>query len=72
MFYGIKCWDVKKQHVHKMRMLRCIIGNTRKYRIQNVKICLKIGVTLIDEKMMENSLRCMFWSYIKELEQLMH
>jgi hypothetical protein len=66
MLYGTECWAVKKQHIHKMstfmsvvemRMVRWISGNTRKYRIRNEKICLKIGVAPIDEKMRESCLR---------------
>ena len=40
-----------------MRMLRWISGNTRKYRIRNEKIHLKIGVTPIDEKIRKSRLR---------------
>ena len=37
MLYDIECWAVKKQHIHKMsivkiRMLRWISENTRKHR----------------------------------------
>ena len=40
-----------------MRMVRWISGNVRKYLIQNDKICLKIEVTPIGEKMRESHLR---------------
>ena len=40
-----------------MRMLRWIEKNTRKNRIRNEKILLKIRVTPIDEKMRESCLR---------------
>lgn len=40
-----------------MRMLGWIIENTRKYRIQNEEIRLKIRVTPIDEEMSESHLR---------------
>ena len=48
MLYGTKCWTIKKQHVHKisvveMRMLRRISGNTRKDKIPNEEIYIKIG-----------------------------
>ena len=33
MLYNTEFWVVKKQHVHKMRMLRWINGNTRRDRI---------------------------------------
>ena len=50
MLYGIKCWAIKKQNIHKMslakmRMLRWISINTR-----SEEICLKIRVAPIDEK----------------------
>jgi hypothetical protein len=62
MLYGIECWAIKKQHIHKMsvieiRMLRWISGITKKNKIRNEKICLKIGVAPIDEKMRESCLR---------------
>lgn len=40
--------------VAKMRKLRWISENTRKDRIQHEKICLKMGVALIDKKMREH------------------
>ena len=43
--------------VAKIRMLQWISGNTRKNKIQNEEISLKIGVALIDEKMGESHLR---------------
>ena len=47
-----------------MRMLRWIGENTRKVDcIQDKEICLKIGVTLIDEKMRENRLRWFGYSF---------
>ena len=62
MLYGIECWAIKKQHIHKMsvieiRMLRWISGITKKNNIRNEKICLKIGVAPIDEKVRESCLR---------------
>ena len=43
--------------VTKIRMLRLISGNTRKYIIQNKKIYIKFWVTPIDEKIMESLFR---------------
>ena len=43
--------------VAEMRMLRWINGNTRKDRIRNEEIYLKIGVAPIDEKMIESNLK---------------
>lgn len=42
----------------EIRMLRWISENTRKNKIRNEEICLKIGVTPIDEKIMESRLKC--------------
>ena len=57
MLYGTKCWAVKKQHIHKMRMLRWISGNAWKYRVRNKEIYLKIEVAPINEKKRESCLR---------------
>ena len=53
---------IKKQHVHKMsvakmRILRWISGNEMNDSIQNKEIRLKIGITLVDEKMRRSCLR---------------
>ena len=62
MFYGMECWAVKHQHVHKMnieemRMLRWMCGHTRKDKIRNEDIRGKIGVADIEDKMRGNRLR---------------
>ena len=62
MLFGTNCWSVKKQHIHKisivkMRMLRHTSENTQKSSIQNEKIRLKIREILIDEKIRESCLR---------------
>ena len=62
MLYGIECWIVKKQLIHKMsidemRMLRQISVNIKIYKIRNKEICLKIRLAPIDEKMGEKCLR---------------
>ena len=62
MFYGIECWVVEKQHIHKMsvvemKMLRQLSVNTREYEIQNEEIRLMIGVGPIDENMRESPLK---------------
>ncbi len=55
MLYGTKCWTVKKQHIHKMSSwTENLYMDKWKYKerqIQNEENHLKIGVTLIDEKM---------------------
>lgn len=55
---------VKEQYIHKMTIaeviiLRWISGNILKDKIRNEKIYLNIGVTPIDEKMIESCLRYM-------------
>lgn len=40
-----------------MRMLRCINGNTIKYRIQNKEILFMMGVIPVDGKMKERHLK---------------
>ena len=65
ILYGIECWAIKKQRIHEMgvativetKILRWISENTLKDKIQNEKICLKIEVAPIDEKMMESYLK---------------
>ncbi|KAM1798712.1 hypothetical protein ACFX12_032753 [Malus domestica] len=62
MLYGIECWAVKHQHIHKMgvaemRMLRWMCGHTRKDKIRNEDIRGKVGVAEIEGKMRENRLR---------------
>ena len=48
-----------------MRMLRWISGNSRKDKIRNNEICLKIRVGPIDAKMRESCLR---WLAIFKVE----
>lgn len=55
MLYGTECGATKKQHIHQMSVIEMglliwISGITRKDRIQNEKISLKIGIAPIDEK----------------------
>ncbi|KAM1021971.1 hypothetical protein ACFX2A_044060 [Malus domestica] len=62
MLYGIECWAVKHQHVHKMgvaemRMLRGMYGHTRKDKIGNEDIRGKVGVAKIEGNMRENRFR---------------
>jgi hypothetical protein len=62
MLYGIKCWAINKQHVHKMSvaimiMLKWISRNTRRDQIQNEEIRLKIRTTFVEENISESCLR---------------
>ena len=40
-----------------MRMLHWMCGNTRRDKVRNEDICIKIGVASIEENMRENILR---------------
>jgi hypothetical protein len=62
MTYDAECWATKGQHVQKMsvaemRMLRWICGHTRKYQIRNDDIRDRLGVTPIEEKLVQHRLR---------------
>jgi Reverse transcriptase (RNA-dependent DNA polymerase) len=62
MMYSVECWTIKGQHVHKMsvtemRMLHWICGHTRKDRIINNDIRDKLGITPIQEKLVQHRLR---------------
>ncbi|KAJ4809245.1 hypothetical protein LUZ62_021811 [Rhynchospora pubera] len=62
MLYGAECWATKRRHVQKMsvaemRMLRWICGHTRKDRIRNDDIRDMVGVTPIEEKLIQHRLR---------------
>jgi hypothetical protein len=62
MMYGAECWATKGQHVQKMSVaeiwiLRWICGHTRKDRIRNDDIKDKLGVTPIQEKLVQYCLR---------------
>jgi hypothetical protein len=60
--YDAECWVTKGQYVQKMgvaemRMLRWICGHTRKDRIRNDDIRDKLGVTPIQDKLVQHRLR---------------
>ena len=62
LLYGTECWAIKSQHekkfnVAEMRMLRWMSGHTRKDRIRNEDIRMKVGVAPIIEKLVETRLR---------------
>ena len=62
MLYGTDYWAVKSYNAQKMsvaeiHMLRWMCGNTRRDKVRNEDILIKIGVAPIEEKMRENHLR---------------
>jgi hypothetical protein len=62
MMCDAKCWATKGQHIQKMsiaeiQMLRWIYGHIRRHRIRNDDIWHKLGVTLIQEKLVQHRLR---------------
>ena len=62
MLYGTECWAIKRYHAQKMsvadmRILRWMCGNTRRDKMRNEDVRIKIGVAPIGEKMRENLLR---------------
>ena len=58
-----------KMSVARMRMLRWITENIGKDKLQNEEICLKIGLTPINEKMRRVTWDCLV---ICKGERLMH
>jgi hypothetical protein len=62
MLYGAECWPTKSRHVQQlsvaeMRMLRWICGNTRRDRVRNDDIRERLGVTPVEEKLVQHRLR---------------
>jgi hypothetical protein len=62
MLYGAECWPTKRRHVQQlsvaeMRMLRWICGHTKRVRVWNDDIRERLGMTPVDEKLMQHHLR---------------
>jgi hypothetical protein len=62
MLYGTECWPTKRWHIQQltvaeMRMLRWICGHTRLDRVRNDDICDRLGVTPIEENLIQHRLR---------------
>ena len=62
MTYGVKCWPIKKQTLHKMniadmRMLRWMRGKTRKDKIRNEQFREHLGASSIGDKIRKTHLR---------------
>uniref|UniRef100_M8AWF1 Brefeldin A-inhibited guanine nucleotide-exchange protein 2 n=1 Tax=Aegilops tauschii TaxID=37682 RepID=M8AWF1_AEGTA len=60
MLYGVECWPTKRRQVQQlgvaeMRMLRWMCGHTR--RIENDDIRDRVGVSPIEEKLVQHRLR---------------
>jgi hypothetical protein len=62
MLYEAQWWPTKRRHVQQlsvaeMRMLRWICGNTKRDRVQNDDIRERLGVTLVEKKLVQHRLR---------------
>jgi hypothetical protein len=62
MLYGVECWPTKRRHVQQlcvaeMCMLQWICGHTRRDRVRNDDIRERLGVTSVEEKLVEYRLR---------------
>jgi hypothetical protein len=62
MLYEAEYWPTKRWHVQQlsvaeMRMLRWICGNTRRDRVRNDDIRDRLGVTPVEEKLVQHHLR---------------
>ena len=62
MLYSAECWPTKRRHVQQisvaeMRMLRWICSHTRRDRVRNDDIRDRLGVALIEEKLVQYRLR---------------
>jgi hypothetical protein len=62
MLYRVECWHTKRRHVQQLsiaeiRMLRWICGHTRRDRVRNGDIHERLGVTPVEEKLVQLRLR---------------
>jgi hypothetical protein len=62
MLYGAECWPTKRRYVQQlsvaeMHMLRWICGHTRRDRVRNDDIRKRLGVTPVEEKLVQHRLR---------------
>jgi hypothetical protein len=62
MLYGAECWPTKMRHVQQlsiaeMRMLQWICGHTRRDQVRNDNIRERLGVTPVEEKLVQRRLR---------------
>jgi hypothetical protein len=68
ILYGAECWPTKRRHVQQlsiaeMRMLRWFYGHTRRDRARNDDIRDRVGMALIEEKLIQHRLR--WFGYIQ-------
>jgi hypothetical protein len=62
MLYGAECWPIKRRYVQQlsiaeMRMLRWICGHTRRDVVRNDDIRERLGMTPVEEKLVQHHLR---------------
>jgi hypothetical protein len=62
MLHGAECWAYKRRHFQQlsaaeMRMLRWICGHTRRDRVRNDDIRKRLGVTPVEEKLVQHHSR---------------
>jgi hypothetical protein len=77
MLYGAECWPTKRRHIQQlsvteMRMLRWICGHTRLDRVRNDDIHDRLGVTPIEEKLINHRLRWFVHAHRRPPEALLH
>jgi hypothetical protein len=59
LLYGAECWPTKRRHIQylsvaEMRKLWMICGHTRLGRVRNDDIRDRLGVALIEEKLIQH------------------
>jgi hypothetical protein len=61
MLYRAECWSMKRRHVQQlsvaeMHMLHWICGHTKRDHVRNDDIRERLGVALVEEKLMQHRL----------------
>jgi 6-phosphofructokinase len=62
MLYRAECWSMKRRHVQQlsvaeMHMLHWICGHTKRDHVRNDDIRERLGVALVEEKLMQHRLK---------------
>jgi hypothetical protein len=62
MLYRTECWSMKRRHVQQlsvaeMHMLHWICGHTKRDHVRNDDIRERLGVALVEEKLMQHRLK---------------